>query len=270
MVSNHHLSFLLLYEKDWKDMEIDIKKRLLDLANRSYNSSMYTFTDFLGLAEQNDFHQIENNLHFAGIKLYGGYDNADRIVIRFGDEALLGYDLPFEINCIHIKPVLKKFSDDLTHRDFLGALMNLGIDRSTLGDIKVSEKEAYVFCLSNITEYICDNLTKVKHTSVICQVIEDISRINEIIDEEPDEKTIIVSSLRVDAVISKVYNLSRSQSLELFSEQKVYINGRLETGNATAVKEWDIVNVRGYGKFKITDNIHDTKKGRISVDIMIW
>ena len=114
------------------------KNRFHDLAERSYARDLFTFTGFLGLGEQDAFWQEEPKLKYAGYTLYGGCENADRVMVRFGNAEKFGYDVPFPIVCIHIRPLASKFADELTHRDFLGALMNLGIDRSTLGDIKAA------------------------------------------------------------------------------------------------------------------------------------
>lgn len=250
---------------------MDDKKRIMELANRSFQTGMYTFTDFLGLAQQSELWELEKEISFAGVKLYGGYEQADRVIARFGREEDMGYDLAFPIVCIHISPLMKKFSDDLSHRDFLGALMNLGIERSTIGDIKVSEKEAYIFCLDNMAQYISDNLFKVKHTSVKCTVLADAESISShFIDEQPKEKIVVVSSLRADGMISKVYNLSRNESLELFQSQKVFINGKLSENNSQQVKNGDVINARGYGKFKIGSEPKETRKGKISISAYIW
>ena len=147
------------------------KNRFHDLADRSFSQGVFTFTGFLGLSEQDIFWKEEPNLKYAGYSLYGGCDGADRVVVRFGNSDELGYEVPFPIVCLHIKPLMQKFADELSHRDFLGALMNLGIDRSTVGDIKVGEKQAYLFCLDSIAEFICDNLEQIKHTHVKCSVV---------------------------------------------------------------------------------------------------
>lgn len=109
-----------------------LKNRIRELADKSYNQNQYTFTGFLGLAEQDALWQVEREVKFAGITLYGGREEAERKLLRFGSEAELGYEQPFPICCIRIRPLSAKFADKLSHRDYLGALMNLGIERSTM------------------------------------------------------------------------------------------------------------------------------------------
>lgn len=252
-------------------MDAQFKNRLIELADRSYNSGIFTFTDFLGVAEISDLLLMERELNYAGLKMYGGYEAADRQVARFGQADNLGYDIEFPIVCVHVMPLLKKFADELTHRDFLGALMNLGIERSCIGDIKVTEKEAYIFCLENIAPFVSENLTKVKHTNMKSEIITDLSTLNEITsDENLTEKQIVISSMRIDGIISKVYNLSRNESLALFQSQKVFLNGRLTENNSGQVKQGDVINARGYGKFKLTSEPKETKKGKINLGVTIW
>lgn len=244
-----------------------LKNRFRELAERSYSQGVFTFTGFLGLSEQEIFWRQERELSHAGYTLEGGCQGADRVMIRFGSETQLGYQVPFPIVCIHISPLMQKFADDLSHRDFLGALMNLGIDRSTLGDIKVGDKEAYLFCLDTVSNFICENLTQVRHTHVRCCVTEDYAAV---LQEEPEIMNIQVQSLRVDAVLSKVYNMSREKSLELFRAGKVYVNGRLCENNSRPLKQGETVNARGYGKFSLLGEPRETRKGRLAMEAAIY
>ncbi|MBQ7359044.1 MAG: hypothetical protein IJW63_02990 [Lachnospiraceae bacterium] len=250
------------------DTEKDIgqfKNRLRDLADKSYKQNIYTFTTFLGLPEQDIFWQMERELKHVGYELCD--DMRDRKVIRFGNPAELGYEEEFPIVCIHITPLLAKFVDRLSHRDFLGSLMNLGIDRSTLGDIVVGEKEGYLYCLDSIADFICENLTKIKHTNVRCQVVEDMA---EIPQEEPTEQKVLVSSERLDGVIAKVYQMSRGDALEHFRAKRVFVDGRLCENNSKTLKPGEVVNVRGYGKFIYEGVAYETKKGKLNVTVKVF
>lgn len=244
-----------------------LKNRFRDLADKSYSQSIYTFTGFLGLGELDIFHRMEQELGYAGFALSGGWEDADRKIVRFGEEARLGYEMPFPIVCIHIRPLAAKFAEELSHRDFLGALMNLGIERSTVGDIKVGEKEAYLFCVDSIAPYICENLERVRHTRVECAVTEDMA---ELPQEEPVPVSIQVQSLRIDAVLARVYNMSREKSLDLFRAGKVYVDGRLCENNARLLKPSETVNARGYGKFRILGEPRETRKGRLAVEAAVY
>lgn len=243
-----------------------IIKRLLDLANKSYKQNMYTFTDFLGEGDLSLFYEYIREFDFVKYTVYGGMDDTERAMIRFGDEEELGYIEEFPIACLKVSPVLAKFSDELSHRDYLGSLMNLGIERSVIGDIIIKEKNAFIFCKSDIKEYIMDNLYKIKHTNV---KLEEVKEAFGDIEREPAYKEIIVASLRTDVVVASVYNKSRSQVLVLFREHKVFVNGRLYENNSGILKANDMVSVRGCGRFRYEGIVRTTAKGKniIKVDI---
>ncbi|MBR1478704.1 MAG: hypothetical protein IJ608_12230 [Lachnospiraceae bacterium] len=241
--------------------------RLKELSNKSDMQGVYTFTPFLNLSEQSVFHSMEKELSYAGYSVYGGYDDSERNIIRFGNEEAFGYLTDFPIKCIRISPLQPKFADELNHRDFLGSLMNLGIDRGTLGDIIVKEKEAYLFCLDSIGDYIIDNLVKVKHTNVKCEYAEGTF---EALKKELKEVRITANSVRLDGLISKVYNISRNECIELFREGRVFVNSRLCESNAKALKGGEVINVRGFGKFIFDGEAGETRKGKLACSIRIY
>lgn len=242
--------------------EEQLKNRFTDLANKAYSRDICTFTNFLGLLELNTFYQIEAKLSYVDTDIFGGMEDCERKIIRFGS---LNSDYP--ISCIHITPSLKKFSDRLSHRDFLGALINLGIERDTIGDIIIMDNEAYVFCINNIADFIIQNLDRIKHTSVKCTLSNKIpdESINRI-----ENKEFNVASLRLDAIIGEVYKLSRSQSQSFIHDRKVFVNGHLTENNSYQVKPDDKITVRGMGKFIFGDTVRSTKKGRFFINALIY
>jgi len=241
-----------------KDKEL-LENRLLELNSRAYERGYNTFSDFLNMDEQSTASAL--NLPCSA---FGGYENAERVVLGFGED-IKSEDYP--ICCIEIVPLQQKFADKLSHRDFLGSLTNLGINRNTLGDIIINENCGYLFCLKGISEYITDNLTRVKHTTVNCKVISIDSELK---INEPEVKETIVSSLRADSVISSVYKLSRNETAELFGKDLVFINSKAVKKTSTLLKENDIVSVRHKGRFIFCGELRKTKKDRIVVSVMIY
>ncbi len=246
---------------------MDELSRLKDLADRSYNTGQFTFTDFLGMADLSMFYKNEKDFIFAHPTAFGGCSEAERKIIRFGDPGELGYSVDFPISALSIRPLSKKFSDDLNHRDFLGALMNLGIKRELLGDIFVKENEALLFCKEGIAAFITENLTRVKHTSVKVETAENI---DDITAPTKAEKIIQVASARIDAVIAKVYNFSRQDAIALFPSGLVYLNGMECTENAKALKAGDVIAVRGRGKFEYDRESGLSKKGKLNCVVLIY
>ena len=241
---------------------IVLKKRLLDLANQSYQNNMFTFSGFLSLHEQQLVEEIRRENAFIKATLYGGNTDCERVMVRFGDKDELGYEEDFPIDCIKIEPLIEKFADALTHRDFLGAVMNLGIERNTIGDIFVQGKSAFLYCHNKMTEYLLDELDKIKHTHVKCRVINDVG---ELPVSEPVPKEVLVASCRIDGVLAKVYNISRTGSLELFRSGRVFVNGKLMENNSYVLKAGDSVTARGFGKFIFKEEVYKTKKDKLRI-----
>ncbi|MDE6363035.1 MAG: hypothetical protein K2L86_02015, partial [Lachnospiraceae bacterium] len=154
--------------------ETRLRKRFTELADKSYNSSQYFFTGFLSAAELDIYYQMERELSYAPVTVFGGTMDCERVMLRFGSEELCGYEAVFPIQCIEILPLIEKFGEELGHRDYLGALMNLGIERSTLGDIVISGKHAFLFCAEKMAPYILETLDKERHTSVRRQIAAQI------------------------------------------------------------------------------------------------
>lgn len=244
-----------------------LKRHFQDLAERSYRQNIFTFTGFLSLAEQDVLSQVLAEIPGTKADFYGGDPNAERVMARFGSAEELGYEEEFPVTCLCIRPLLEKFSDNFPHRDFLGSIMNLGIDRSTVGDIFLDGKRAYVYCTQAIAPYICNSLEKVKHTNVKCEPIESVSQLP---IREPKRLEETVSGERIDCVVAKVYNLSRSQSLELFRAKRIYLNGRQMENNSYVLKVQDKVTARGFGKFIYQGVKHTTKKGKLCVSVEVF
>lgn len=244
-----------------------LKKRFLELGEKSYQQNMYTFTGFLGLSEQDVFLQTAQAMKHVPFTMWGGNEECERQMVRFGSEEEFGYIERFPICCIGIRPLIEKFADNLSHRDFLGALMNLGIDRSTLGDIYIKGKTGYLFCTETISDFIMENLDKVKHTNVTCEILE---KLPDIAVREAAEEEHLTASERIDGVIAKLYNMSRNQSIELFCARKIYVNGRLNENNSYHLKPGDAVSVRGYGKFTYDGISQETRKGKYRIRVRIF
>lgn len=244
-----------------------LQKRLKELAERSDRQNIYTFTGFLGMAELDIFHQMERELSYAHPMLFGGSEEAERLVVRFGDPEAMGYEEAYPITLLKIEPLLQKYADALGHRDFLGALMNLGIERSTLGDIFIRDNCGYLFCLDSIADFILEELQKVRHTDVKCSRAEP----SEILEKrEKIRQSLTVSSERADVLIASLYHLSRTQSMDLFRAGKVFINGRACENNSYLLKKEDVVSVRGKGKFFYDGVERETKKGKLSAGVLLY
>lgn len=239
----------------------DIEKRFLELADRAEERFYTTFTDFLNMDEQSTLKNAKINTPHI---LFGGYDMAERCVAGFGENSEYA---EFPISIIKIEPLQQKFADKLSHRDFLGSLMGLGIKRELLGDIVISDNVGYLFCIDSIASYIEQNLDKVKHTSVKCKIVDELPKTA---IKEPEEIKINVSSLRLDVVVAGVYNFSRNEVKEFFVARKIYVNSKLTENFSQIVKNGDVVSVRGYGRFIYCDTLGKTKKNRLFISVKVY
>ncbi len=236
-----------------------------DLSARSESKCIYTFSNFLNSEEINELFARRGEL--SRFELFGGTEGAERQMVRFGDESELYYCEDFPIQCIKIEPLNIKFADTLTHRDYLGSIMNLSIEREHIGDIVIKEDCAFVFVTRKMSGYICENLTKIKHTSVKCSECEFEGTDSLFTLEDCD---IISTSLRADCVIAAVFKLSRSAAQALFDGKKVFINSSLTESASKTLKKDDTVSVRGFGKFIFRTELSQTKKGRLKIRISIY
>ena len=145
--------------------ELLLQKRLVELSNTAYQRDIVTFTDFLNLNELNILHSTPKHMFPAAYETYGGYEAAERQMVAFLPDALY-YEYRYPVEILKISPVNLKFAENLSHRDYLGGILHLGIERCCLGDLLVSEECCRVFVTDSMADYICRNLTRIRHTTV--------------------------------------------------------------------------------------------------------
>ena len=236
-------------------------RRFKELADRSAQGGIYTYSSFHSVGTASLAYDVAPE---KDVMLWGGAENSERVVIRFGDPEEFYYEEDFPIRILRVSPKLEKFSETLTHRDFLGAILNLGIERDMIGDILVHDNSAYFFILEKLADLVCSDLIRVKHTSVKCNIVSELPE-----DFRPKlmEENISVSSPRLDSVIAKVFHLSRGDAKELFDSEKVTVNGRLCLDPETRLKENSRITVRGCGKFEYRGEGRTTKKGKVGITV---
>ena len=241
-----------------------LKNRFAELARRASQQNRYLFTGFLGLGEQALFYQAASQFSPSSYTLYGGEDFCERRMARFGNPLEIGYEEPFPISCLCIRQTAPKFAEALTHRDYLGALVHLGVERSVLGDILPAGHSAYIYCQDGMASFICENLSRVKHTAVEVRPVQKAPA-----DALPclKEQVLAAASERLDVLLCAVWNLSRSQSAEAVNSSRVFVNGRLCENSSMQPKAGDIVTLRGYGRFVYDGVVSETKKGRFKVSV---
>ena len=154
-------------------------------------------------------------------------------------------------------------SNDLRHQDILGTLYSLNISDEMFGDVVIWNNRYFIIILSSIDNYIKSNLTSIKNSKV--DLIERDPYYLKDYKQEYEECIIIVPSIRVDVIVSKIINSSRSNALEKIKNGDIYLNYELLTKPTYMLKENDIFSIRKYGKYKFLGEINRTKKGSLVV-----
>lgn len=154
------------------------------------------------------------------------------------------------------------------HRDYMGAVLGLGIKREWIGDIWVMESTAYIFCMPSVESFLLNNLDKVGRFGVRTAAIElaDVPA--------PERKVIKVSfsvmSLRLDAVTAGMFSLSRTEAAKLIAEGRVSLNYNECLRTDMNVKAGDVISLRGMGKGEISELGGMSRRGRQFVGAEIY
>jgi len=192
------------------------------------------------------------------VEANGFFQEAERRLISFNNI----YESPFPMKLIKIENT-SKFSK-LAHRDFLGGILSLGIERNKIGDLLVDENVCYVPVHEDIENFIIYNLDKI--AKVVCKV-SVIDKFELIPKFTFKEEIILISSLRIDGVVSKITNLSRAKASAMIEQGQVLINYVKIKDKSYELKGEERITIRGFGKFIIGDSIGNSKSGKIKVII---
>ena len=248
-------------------MEKEWEKRFTELFARYDTRQTWVFTNFLDLAAQDALMRSLPSLPRVPYTLYGGADGCERVMLRLGSAEECGYEQAFPIVCIQIRPANLRFAEHLTHRDVLGALMNLGFERDLLGDIVVREESSYLFCVERIAKFITESLTQVRHTDVRCTVLAQLPQ-GELFHLQ--RVVVQLTSVRIDALIAHVFKLSRTQAQALITAGRVFVNGRACLDHGYTPKVDEVLSVRGYGRMRYIGVESMSKKGKSNTAVALY
>ncbi len=244
--------------------EKELLRRAEELSDRAFTRGIYTRTSFLTEGEAALI--AEARLPLTPV-FYGGFNEAERCVAVFGSEEEWGYPWESDLILLKIEPAMQKYADALTHRDFLGAIMNLGIKRELLGDLIIFQNVGYQFVLEQMAEYLMENLKRVRHTDVKISVCDGLPEGAGVCFEE---RFVVAASPRADAVIAAVWNLSRAESKKLVEDERVTLRGRKISDPAKELFAGDRLSVRGYGRFYFDGEENKTRSGRGRMRVRVF
>lgn len=186
---------------------------------------------------------------------FGGYIGAERTVLAIMPDWCDTPDFP-----ITAITFTYRMCDKLSHRDFLGALMSLGLNRETVGDILIQDGKAVVFVLSDVLNFVLSQISKIGSVGVQMQIgyTEPLP-----CDGKIENMTDTVASMRVDCIIASVCGFSRNMAAQVIADGRVTVNSICISKATAIINAGDTVTVRQKGRFKIISCDEYSKKGRI-------
>ena len=257
---------------DMNDKDVLIS-HALDLKERAANLSVVTSTNFLSADELSDLLKYERvNNQFIDTFYFGGHKDAERKTAVFvpkfyevDEEGLTEFFTANDCNPITALKIKKDKFSSLSHRDYLGSLMGLGIKREMIGDIITDDDGCILFCLKSIADFICNNLRQAGRgqLSVAKCDMNDFG----LRESKTEDIFLTVASLRLDCLVSAAFKTSRSNAASLINQGLVYVNSEQIFKTDRILIKGDKLVVRGKGKTVIDEIPGTSKKGRIRINL---
>lgn len=242
----------------------ELGSRILDKAEIALKRRQVQYTDFLDPGQQVFCNSLLGNRWGLSHRFIGGYEEAERKRMALFPEDQ-GEMVEEEGICfLEVKGSFR--FQKVSHRDFLGGILGIGIKRGKIGDILLTDKGCQVILAKEVKEFVITNLSKIHQVPVWVEEID--AHQLEMPELKIKEIQTTVASLRLDVVAGAGFGLSRSRIAQYIAADKVKVNWELKNNPASIVKEGDNISVRGFGRLKIGQIKGITKKGRISILIL--
>ena len=239
--------------------------RILDRQQRAEQRGVPTHTGFLSPAEQ----AVSADLLMAAAPgqgiLFGGYPDAERKLWAFLPNWLdeetwrAGEDCPVRALAVSVPPMA-----ELSHRDYLGSLMGLGITREKIGDILLTEGGAQVMVLGETLPILLSQWEKTGRYPVTLTPLP-LDRVTPVPGEVKKVRA-TAASLRLDAVLAAGFSLSRSRAGELIRAGRVMVDHWPCEKTDRTVEPPAVLTCRGLGKCVLTDAGGTSRRGRIVLE----
>ena len=237
--------------------------RMLDLADKAVKTG-YAASRFLTPAEAQSV-AAYFKYRQVGISFDGGFESAERTRAVFFNPDWGECDHTELFTALRIE---HRPQDAPGHRDILGAIMALGIERDTVGDIVCADGYATLVCLPEMGDYIVKNLSKAGRVGIN---VTEISLYElPVTQEELKEKTDTVASLRLDAVMCAAFGLSRTKASELIASGRVSLDHQQCLQPSKDLREGALLSIRGMGRARLLEVGGTSRKGRIFVRLGVF
>lgn len=193
-------------------------------------------------------------------KAYGAFANAERMRMLIYPDYYSPTNEDFRVAVFSINYARKFMA--IGHKEVLGSLMSLGIDRSKFGDIQIADTEIQFAVTAELQDYMVANFTSVGKAKIS---IEEVTQSTELIVSEDKwiESMQVVSSMRLDAIIAALTNISRQKAVSLIRGDKARVNWATQNDSSAELFEEDILSIRGFGRFKMISVEGRTRKDKI-------
>lgn len=254
-----NIDFIIDHLQDEK--QILLVKKIMDKIDKVLRNYSTEYTNFIDPYNREICCSVINRYIDISYHEDGGFPLAERKSIILYPNYFEKSDINDYLVGLQINGKFKLNS--ISHRDILGSILGLGINRDKIGDIIVKDNCCQVIVLSNIASYIELNLNKIGKTSVKIDIINKNEIKNN--DEIFEEKVIIAASLRLDAVMSSFINLSRVKCVNIIKATKVKVNFKSIISPSKEIKENDLISVRGIGRFRVIKILGYTKKNNTKI-----
>ena len=255
--------------QDYKNQEERLLlAKVMDKIDFSKSRNKIENTDFLNLFEQDLIDKFMKKIKFTIYYFFGGAPETERKILVIYPEKLTEEMAKKNhskiISIIKIKLPINQ--EEFNHRNYLGALMKLGIEREKIGDIAVRTKGAEIVIKKEVEKFLeqaLRSLTRFQNAEVEIASIEELQQI----EAKKLEITDIVASLRLDNIVSALARTSRSKATEILNQERVFLNFKCETKSSKMVKPNDIITIRGKGRFEFKEISGSTRKGRYVIKV---
>jgi RNA-binding protein YlmH len=238
-----------------------LQARLEDLALRAVRTGRPEFSRFLDPA-QCFLAQRAATRHGATLRLWGGYEDAERRLAEFSGERWNATEAGDQWPLRWLRSRWDPRYASPQHRDLLGALLAQGIERENLGDIIVEEGQAFCAALPDMAEFLATSLQEAGRAKLTCDVLTQAPAL-------PEPKGTLrrdtVASLRLDTLLAAAWNLSRGDALELIRQGKVQVNHLPQEHPDARLAQGALVSLRGKGRFRLAEVGNINRKGRVGV-----
>lgn len=240
-----------------KSLPEDIKiegAKLIDSINMAYEGKVLSSTSF-------HIPHLWKRLESMGLPINSGFFG-----FPLGERRVFISNLDTKeafLDLVSIKNLY--IAKSLGHRDYMGAVLNLGIARDKFSDFIVEEDKVYFLTFKNISPFIMENLEKVGNNGVTV-AIEDLGEVQRLKTKLKDMK-ITIASMRIDTIVSEITGQSRSKGEILIKEGRVLVNGLIVKEKNQEVHVDDIITIRSHGKYIILEDREVTRKGKLRISI---